>query len=418
MDEADFPSLSDAEASIRATIAKNYGELFSNSRRADHVDVFATALEWVDHRTIPPRDFLYGRHLMRKFCSATVAPGGVGKSSLVMAETLAMVTGRNLVGYKPRNPLRVWSWNGEDPFDELQRRFFATAAHYRIGKEDVAGRMFLDSGRNSPIVLATEDASGAKIATPVIDDLESEISMHGIDLVVIDPFISAHQVSENDNGKIEMVLKALKGIADRCNCAFELVHHVRKAREGTETSPEDARGASALVDACRSVRALTRMSKDNALNFGVDDVQRRSMFSVGSGKMNLGPASEDRWYQTTGFHLDNAMDDRPEDIIGVVSEWSPPGIWDGTAPDLLMRVQDRIAKQLWRADAKAAQWAGIPVAEEAALNLDSPTDKRRVGDMLKLWIKSGALVEVEALDEKRNARKFVGVGKSVHLMDD
>ena len=46
----------------------------------------------------------------------TVAPGGVGKSSLMAVETLAQVTGQNLLGEKPaRGALRVWLWNLEDP---------------------------------------------------------------------------------------------------------------------------------------------------------------------------------------------------------------------------------------------------------------------------------------------------------------
>ena len=63
-----------------------------------------------------PRDWLYGDILLRKFISMTVAPGGVGKSSLVAVETLAQVTGRNLLGEDPAGPLRVALWNLEDPY--------------------------------------------------------------------------------------------------------------------------------------------------------------------------------------------------------------------------------------------------------------------------------------------------------------
>src|SRR4030081_1676596 len=53
----------------------------------------ATPYTWIAPTTIPRRDFVYGRHLIRKFVSATVAPGGIGKSSLVITEALAMVSG-------------------------------------------------------------------------------------------------------------------------------------------------------------------------------------------------------------------------------------------------------------------------------------------------------------------------------------
>ena len=54
--------------------------------------------KWMDLSKTNPRDWLYGDILLRKFISMTVAPGGVGKSSLVAVETLAQVTGRNLLG--------------------------------------------------------------------------------------------------------------------------------------------------------------------------------------------------------------------------------------------------------------------------------------------------------------------------------
>ena len=35
-------------------------------------------------KLIPPRQWLYGTHLIRGFVSLTVAPGGLGKSSMVL----------------------------------------------------------------------------------------------------------------------------------------------------------------------------------------------------------------------------------------------------------------------------------------------------------------------------------------------
>src|SRR5690349_16778256 len=86
------------------------------------IAIAATPFSSLDASTIPPRRFVYGRHLIRQFVSTTFAPGGVGKSSLGFAEALAMASGRPLLGVEPAGRLRVWIWNGEDPFEELQRR--------------------------------------------------------------------------------------------------------------------------------------------------------------------------------------------------------------------------------------------------------------------------------------------------------
>ena len=75
-----------------------------------------------DPKTLPQRQWLYGYHLIRKFGSATFAASGSGKTNLLIAEALAMATGRPLLGIVPPRASRVWLWNGEDPMDELERR--------------------------------------------------------------------------------------------------------------------------------------------------------------------------------------------------------------------------------------------------------------------------------------------------------
>ena len=59
---------------------------------------------WRDPKTIPPRAFIMGPHFIRRYVSATIAPGGLGKSALLTAEALALVTGRALLGVAPRLP--------------------------------------------------------------------------------------------------------------------------------------------------------------------------------------------------------------------------------------------------------------------------------------------------------------------------
>jgi hypothetical protein len=56
--------------------------------------IAATPFTWRDPRSIPPRRFVYDKHYIRQFISTTVAPGGVGKSSLGIVEALSMASGR------------------------------------------------------------------------------------------------------------------------------------------------------------------------------------------------------------------------------------------------------------------------------------------------------------------------------------
>ena len=190
------------------------------------VQIRATPFNWTEAMALPPRQWLYGWHLIRRFVSATIAPGGVGKSSLIIADALAMVTGRKLVGTKPKGRFRVWLWNGEDPLEEIQRRVVAACLRYSIKPADQDG-LFVDSGRDQPIIIAQQDRGGFTIAVPVVEAVIAAIRERGIDVMVIDPFVSSHRVSENDNGAIDAVAKTWADIANVTGCAVELVHHSR-----------------------------------------------------------------------------------------------------------------------------------------------------------------------------------------------
>ena len=214
-----------------------------------------TEFVWRDPSTIPPRPWVYGHHLIRKQVSVTVAPGGVGKSSLTICEALAMASGRELLGDWTAKDLKVWIYNLEDPRDEMDRRIIAAMQHHEVSPQEIAGRLYVDTGRERTLTTAVQTREGVQIIKPELDALANEIEARGIDVLVIDPFVSSHQAAENDNGAIDLVAKEWARLADRCNCAIELVHHTRKTN-GDEATTESGRGASALLAAARSGRVL------------------------------------------------------------------------------------------------------------------------------------------------------------------
>jgi len=372
----------------------------------------ATPYQWVPASQIPPRDILYGRHLFRKFLSATVAPGGVGKSSLEIVETLAMVTGRTLIGEAPKRPLSVWYWNGEDPLEELQRRIAASCLHYRIGPEDIDGRLYVDSGRTLEIIVVTEDRDGAKIATPVVDALVAEVKARGIDVLIIDPFVACHAVSENDNSKIELVVKQWMRVAEEGGCAIELVHHVRKPAGGVqETTVDDARGAGALLAKVRSARVLNGMSMADAAEVGIEAHERWAYFRVDNGKANLMPRGGDaKWRKMVGVALGNRVDVM-EDNVGVATEWVKPDAFRGVGERGLMAVRAAVAVGEWREDIRASNWVGVAVAGALGIDLDEVQAKARVKTMIKTWVQNGVLEVVQGFDQARRPKNFVVVGK-------
>ncbi len=62
-----------------------------------------------------------------------------------------------------------------------------------------ANRLCFDSGREVPIILATESRRGLALATPIVDALKDELRARKIDVMIIDPFVRCRLVSERPN---------------------------------------------------------------------------------------------------------------------------------------------------------------------------------------------------------------------------
>jgi hypothetical protein len=385
----------------------------ANDNRKSSVKSLSRATPWtfVDPSTIPPRAWLYGRHYIRKYVSVTVSPGGVGKTSKSIAEALAMATGRDLLGERVHERARVWMWNGEDPKEELDRRISAACVHYGIRPEEIAGWLFVDSGREHSIIAAEQTKDGTKIAVPLRDALIDEIRARKIDVMIIDPFVSSHSVSENDNMAMDAVIKQFWApIIEATNCACELIHHAKKMG-GFEVTAESARGAVALIGAARSAVALNGMTQDQANKANVEN--RHLYFWATDAKANMAPREESlRWFMLDSVDLGNATPDRPSDHVGVVTRWEWPNTMSGVTVADLRAVQKEIKAGEWLDNIQAQDgWAGHAVAKVMGLNLDDPKDKARVKTYLKTWKASGMLKVERRKNNKSEDRSFLIVGE-------
>jgi hypothetical protein len=372
--------------------------------------IFATPYVWKNPATIRRRQWLYGYLLIRKFVTATVAPGGVGKSALIIAETLAQVSGLDLLGViPPKSPLRVWLWNLEDPQEETERRIQAAALHYGLGQDDIGDRLFVDSGRDQTLVIAIPHPRSGRaiIVAPVVESIIAEIIARKVDVIVIDPFVSSHRVAENDNGAMDTVIKEWGRVAERGNCAVHLVHHTRKSN-GTETTAQDARGGSAAVDGTRVTRVLNRMTKEESTQAGVDN--HRLYFRTLHDKANLQPPADvSDWFKLVSVDLANGPDGSPGDSVGVVTAWQWPDALAGITGADFDKVAAVIRSDRWRESPQAGKWVGKAVGIALDLDISTKHDKAKVIGLLKLWKAAGSIVVVEGYDEKKNMRPFVEV---------
>lgn len=392
---------SDPERAARRAIAKTREGSRQPLPGSDPDTISAKPFVYRDPATIPVRPWLYGRQILRGSVTAVVAPGGVGKTTLLIGTALALVTGRSILRHSVRDgPHRVWLWNLEDSGDELTRAVTGAMKHWGIREADIGERLFINSGLDGDqLCLATQTREdGPRIVAPVVEALKAEIRARKIDVLTVDPFVSSHMVSENDNMAIDMVAKQWANIAAETNCAVLLVHHTRKTN-GQEADAEAARGASALTNAARSVLVLNRMTDKEAKKFHISDDERRFYFRVSADKQNRAPPSKADWYRLNAVSLDNGPNGG--DSIGTVVPWTPPDNIEIMLPDQLREVQRRVDEGEFRLDQRAVRWAGDIIGEVLGIDVTSNAAKRRVKSILDGCIARGDLVVEERFSETR-----------------
>lgn len=381
--------------------------------------VSATPFRWPDQRDLPRRPWVWGRWLLRNTVSAIVAPGGVGKSSFVASMLLSLASGRQDILGKTvwAGPKRVWYWNLEDGRDELEMQLVAAALFHRANQAACGDRIYLDSGpEGAELCIAVEGRDGFRIVAPVVEALVAELIARGIDVLVIDPFVSSHGVSENDNGAIDAVVKAWAGVAKRASCSIVLVHHTKKLG-GEKVTAEASRGAGSLIAAARVALVLNRMDKDEATKLGIaEDKERRRLFTVQDDKANRAPAEDAQWFRLASQTVDNsAGDDDPfgheGDSVGVVTRWTPPNPFEGVTTDHLRRVQEAVAAGEFKHHHSASDWVGIAVAGVFGIDAQGKAARARILKMLSTWEANGALRVEERRDQNRQMKKFVVVGR-------
>lgn len=362
---------------------------------------------WRDPTTIPRRAFIYGRHLTRGTVSATVAPGGVGKSSLKLVDAVAMAIGRDLLGDKPVAPLRVWYVNLEDEREEIERRVAAILLHFRIDPGEIGDRLYLDGRDTCEICVAEQTKNGVRIAKPVTDGLTAALTGARFDALMVDPFVSAHRVPENDNGAIDAVVKSFARIASEAKIAAELIHHSRKTH-GAEITAEDSRGGSATVAATRSTRVLNRMDAELAKKHGVDDKTRRRTFRLDTDKANLAPPEEARWFQIVSVALGNGSAEE-QGYVGVVDRWRLPNAFDDVTPADLRAVQTKVNEGQYRESVQSREWVGLAVGEVLDIDMADEANVTKVKTLLATWFRNRMFKTVEKPDQHRKPRAFVEV---------
>jgi hypothetical protein len=125
------------------------------------------------------------------------------------------------------------------------------------------------------------------------------------DLVVIDPLIALCGGGNiNDNAVMSLVMRELKKVAIKYNCAVLIVLHTRKG--GDLTTADAISGASAIKDLARRAIMPVTMAEVEAKTYGLLPSERFRFFRLVDAKSNLAPHSNEAWYRLENQELPNA----------------------------------------------------------------------------------------------------------------
>jgi hypothetical protein len=338
---------------------------------------------------IPRRGWLYGGHYIRQAATATVAPGGFGKTTLTIHEAIMMVAAG----------LAVWYLSGEDPKVEIDRRIAAHCLHHQVNLRTFTGRLFVDDKSTFPLTIATAPRTGAvKFNDQALTEFEHAILASEIDVVMLDPFIAFHTVAENDNGSIDAVTKRLAAIAQRTDSCLEISHHVRKPFMGQGTlTVDDARGGSALINAVRSGRVINRMTQAEAENAKISNEDRHFYIRVDRGKRNMAPPDKASWFHLVSKEIANG------DSVQALEEWEFPKAAKPTEADIIWLRVVMFDRPLGF-DRRSPDWIGDVLAEHFERDPDDEADLKWIRQTVAHLVKEKVIRKTKLRNKNSKER--------------
>lgn len=352
----------------------------------------------------PPRAWVYGHFLLRRFCSVLGAPGGAGKTSYAFGVALSVALGRPFLDEPVHEQGNVWIFNLEDPLDELDRRMWGALAGHNLTAEDQAvleQRLFVDSGRDQELIVAAKDKFDNVSYTPHRDQMIAEIKRRNVKLIIVDPFLRSHRVEENRNEHLDYVMKTWAEIADQADCAVLLIHHFRKG--GVSGDADAFRGGKALIDAVRAAVSLATMTQEEAKVLGVDPADHWQYVRMDNAKLNVAKRPD----QTIWFHLDDIPLMNGENV-GVIRRWypTPPAAEQAvyTVQMCLKEIDAGVDGELFTRKMTRAKdrWGGAPIMKHFGCDEDGAKQQ------LNAWLQERVLAEVTYFNDK-TGRKSSGL---------
>lgn len=194
-----------------------------------------------------------------------IAPGGTGKTTLLLYQVIHIVLGLDLFGHEVMNTGPVVILTAEDSRESLIARLRQmclqmqlTAEQVRSVREDV---IITDvSGKGIKLTTVMKDVV---MPSEALDRLIVNIGVLNPSLLIVDPMVSFGVGESRVNDAEQGMIDAARRIRNAARCGVIYVHHTGKANARGETLDQySGRGGSALADGSRMIHVLQRLPAD------------------------------------------------------------------------------------------------------------------------------------------------------------
>lgn len=184
-----------------------------------------------------------------------VAPGGTGKTTLALYESVHIVLGKSLYERKIVTPGAILFVTAEDSRKIIGSRLNRVMTDLGLDgpeKTIVRDNFFIEDFSAVSARLVSGTQQGQVVITPLVDKLIEEYAVSKISYCHLDPVSTLGPGETFGNDGMAEVMRAGRRIAAGLGCAVRWVHHVSKAVAREQTKDQyAARGGSAFADNSR-----------------------------------------------------------------------------------------------------------------------------------------------------------------------
>lgn len=242
-----------------------------------------------------------------------IAPGGTGKTTIIIYEAICIALGRPVWGCRVLNPGWTLFVTSEDRREQLLARKREILATIQLTPSERAvvlrSVLFWDVTGEQLKLIQSEDGNIrlTELAADIVDAYKADPPS----VVIFDPLVSfgasEAMVNDNEQGLITAARRIVRGL----DCCVRFIHHTGKANARAATLDQySGRGGSALPDGSRMTSVLQSWTPEDQGTrrppIGCAVEPGSSLTILARPKLSYSPPNlPDIWIKRTGFAFEH-----------------------------------------------------------------------------------------------------------------